>query len=66
MKPSHVLMTYSEFVRLTGKRRNLVDLVCRRSNWIHREPKLHAARSICLEVSAWHKRRLRVAQSWRR
>jgi len=24
-KPSHVLMTYSEFVRLTGKRRNLVD-----------------------------------------
>ncbi|WP_081593604.1 type II toxin-antitoxin system prevent-host-death family antitoxin [Rhizobium mesoamericanum] len=24
-KPSHVLMTYSDFVRLTGKRRNLVD-----------------------------------------
>ena len=24
-KPSHVLMTYSEFERLTGKRRNLVD-----------------------------------------
>lgn len=24
-KPSHVLMTYSEFVRLTGKRRTLVD-----------------------------------------
>ena len=24
-KPSHVLMTYSEFVRLTGKRRKLVD-----------------------------------------
>ncbi|WP_028749359.1 type II toxin-antitoxin system Phd/YefM family antitoxin [Rhizobium mesoamericanum] len=24
-KPSHVLMTYSEFVRLTGKRPNLVD-----------------------------------------
>ncbi len=24
-RPSHVLMTYSEFVRLTGKRRNLVD-----------------------------------------
>ncbi|MBZ9790898.1 type II toxin-antitoxin system prevent-host-death family antitoxin [Rhizobium sp. 3T7] len=23
--PSHVLMTYSEFVRLTGKRRTLVD-----------------------------------------
>ena len=24
-KPSHVLMTYSEFERLSGKRRNLVD-----------------------------------------
>lgn len=24
-KPSHVLMTYSEFERLTGRRRNLVD-----------------------------------------
>ena len=24
-KPSHVLMTYAEFERLTGKRRNLVD-----------------------------------------
>ncbi|MFB2567058.1 type II toxin-antitoxin system Phd/YefM family antitoxin [Rhizobium sp. IMFF44] len=24
-KPSHVLMTYSEFERLTGQRRNLVD-----------------------------------------
>ncbi|MDK4702123.1 type II toxin-antitoxin system Phd/YefM family antitoxin [Rhizobium sp. CNPSo 4062] len=24
-KPSHVLMTYGEFERLTGKRRNLVD-----------------------------------------
>jgi len=24
-KPSHVLITYSEFERLTGKRRNLVD-----------------------------------------
>ena len=24
-KPSHVLMTYREFERLTGKRRNLVD-----------------------------------------
>ena len=24
-KPSHVLMTYSEFGRMTGKRRNLVD-----------------------------------------
>ncbi|GAA3102549.1 type II toxin-antitoxin system Phd/YefM family antitoxin [Rhizobium viscosum] len=24
-KPSHVLMTYSEFQRLTGKRRNLVE-----------------------------------------
>ncbi|MBO9134580.1 MULTISPECIES: type II toxin-antitoxin system Phd/YefM family antitoxin [Rhizobium] len=24
-KPSHVLMTYSEFERLTGKRRSLVD-----------------------------------------
>lgn len=24
-KPSHVLMTYSEFERLTGKRRNLAD-----------------------------------------
>ncbi|MDX8326101.1 type II toxin-antitoxin system Phd/YefM family antitoxin [Agrobacterium tumefaciens] len=24
-KPSHVLMTYSEFERLTGKRRNLVN-----------------------------------------
>lgn len=24
-RPSHVLMTYSEFERLTGKRRNLVD-----------------------------------------
>ena len=24
-KPSHVLMTYSEFERLTGKRRNLLD-----------------------------------------
>ena len=24
-KPSHVLMTYSELERLTGKRRNLVD-----------------------------------------
>lgn len=26
-KPSHVLMTYSEFERLTGKRRNLVDVL---------------------------------------
>lgn len=24
-KPSHVLMTYSEFERLTGRRRNLID-----------------------------------------
>jgi prevent-host-death family protein len=24
-RPSHVLMTYGEFERLTGKRRNLVD-----------------------------------------
>lgn len=24
-KPSHVLMTYAEFERLTGKRRNLVE-----------------------------------------
>lgn len=24
-RPSHVLMTYDEFERLTGKRRNLVD-----------------------------------------
>jgi prevent-host-death family protein len=24
-RPSHVLMTYSEFERLTGRRRNLVD-----------------------------------------
>ena len=24
-KPSHVLMTYSEFERLSGRRRNLVD-----------------------------------------
>ncbi|MBW9114698.1 type II toxin-antitoxin system Phd/YefM family antitoxin [Rhizobium cauense] len=24
-KPSHVLITYSEFERLTGKRRNVVD-----------------------------------------
>lgn len=24
-KPSHVLITYSEFERLTGKRRNLLD-----------------------------------------
>lgn len=26
-KPSHVLMTYSEFERLTGRRRNLVDVL---------------------------------------